>query len=45
LEYAYGQLAGFDVMWWVRGEEPITLLADFAALAERRPGCLIHLRR
>jgi Tfp pilus assembly protein PilF len=33
-EYAYGQVARFDVVWWVRGEEPIALLGDYAALIE-----------
>jgi hypothetical protein len=34
LKYAYAQVARFYVVWWVRGEEPITLLGDFAALTD-----------
>jgi len=40
LEYAYRHAAEYDVVWWVRAEEPATLAADFAALADalRLPG-------
>jgi tetratricopeptide (TPR) repeat protein len=33
VEYAYRQRARLDVVWWVRAEEPSTLLGDFAGLA------------
>jgi tetratricopeptide (TPR) repeat protein len=33
VEYAYQQQAALDVVWWVRAEEPATLLSDFTALA------------
>jgi hypothetical protein len=33
VEYAYRQQAAFDVVWWVRAEEPAPLLGDFIALA------------
>jgi hypothetical protein len=33
LEYAYRHRAEFDLVWWLRAEEPATLLADLAALA------------
>jgi tetratricopeptide (TPR) repeat protein len=33
LEYAYRRHVEFDVVWWLRAEEPATLLADYAALA------------
>ena len=32
-EYAYRHRADFDVVWWVRAEEPVTLVQDLAALA------------
>jgi tetratricopeptide (TPR) repeat protein len=34
VEYAYRQRAGFEVVWWVRAEEPTTLVGDYAALAD-----------
>jgi tetratricopeptide (TPR) repeat protein len=34
LEYAYRHAGEFDLVWWLRAEEPATLLEDFAALAE-----------
>jgi tetratricopeptide (TPR) repeat protein len=34
VEYAYRQQAAFDVVWWLRAEEPATLLGDFTALAD-----------
>lgn len=39
-EYAYRFAADYDVVWWVRAEEPVTLAADFAdlALTLRLPG-------
>jgi tetratricopeptide (TPR) repeat protein len=33
VEYTYRQQAAFDVVWWVRAEEPATLVGDFTALA------------
>jgi len=33
VEYAYRQRASFDVVWWLRAEEPATLTGDFTALA------------
>lgn len=33
VEYAYRNRGDFEVVWWVRGEDPLTLAQDFAALA------------
>jgi tetratricopeptide (TPR) repeat protein len=33
VEYAYRHAAEYDVVWWVRAEEPVTLAADYASLA------------
>ena len=33
MEYAYRQQAAFDVVWWLRAEEPATPLGGFIALA------------
>jgi hypothetical protein len=33
VEYAYRHRAEFDTVWWVRAEEPATLVGDYAALA------------
>jgi hypothetical protein len=33
VEYAYRQQAAFEVVWWLRAEEPATLISDFTALA------------
>ena len=33
LEYAYRHTADYDIVWWVRAEEPVTLTADYARLA------------
>jgi tetratricopeptide (TPR) repeat protein len=33
LEYAYRHQTEFDLVWWLRGEASVTLLADYAALA------------
>jgi tetratricopeptide (TPR) repeat protein len=32
-EYAYQQRASFDTVWWVRAEEPATLIGDYADMA------------
>ncbi len=34
LEYVYRHAAEYDVVWWIRSEEPATLAEDYAALAE-----------
>ena len=33
LEYAYRHAGDFDLVWWLRAEEPATLLEDYARLA------------
>lgn len=33
VEYAYRNGAGYDVVWWVRSEDPTTLASDYASLA------------
>jgi len=33
LEYAYRNSAEYDIVWWVRSEEPVTLAAEYASLA------------
>jgi len=33
LEYNYRSVAEYDIVWWVRSEEPATLAADYASLA------------
>jgi tetratricopeptide (TPR) repeat protein len=33
LEYAYRRTADYDIVWWVRAEEPVTLTAGYAKLA------------
>jgi tetratricopeptide (TPR) repeat protein len=33
VEYAYRQQADYDLVWWVRGEQPTTLVGDYAAQA------------
>jgi tetratricopeptide (TPR) repeat protein len=35
LEYVYRHAAEYELVWWVRAEEPVTLAADYAALAGR----------
>ena len=34
LEYAYRNAAEYDIVWWVRSEEPATLTSDYASLAK-----------
>jgi NB-ARC domain len=34
LEYAYRNVAEYDIVWWVRSEEPATMAADYASLAK-----------
>jgi hypothetical protein len=41
VEYAYRQRGAFDVVWWLRAEEPATLISDFIALA----GALDRVKR
>jgi tetratricopeptide (TPR) repeat protein len=33
IEYAYRHSASYEVIWWIRSEEPSTLASDYAALA------------
>ncbi len=33
LEYAYRHASDFDLVWWLRAEQPTTLLEDYAKLA------------
>jgi tetratricopeptide (TPR) repeat protein len=37
VEHAYRRRADYDLVWWVRGEQPATLLGDYAALAGHSP--------
>lgn len=34
MEYAYRQVADYTLVWWLRAEEPTTLAAEFARLAD-----------
>jgi len=34
LEYAYRNVAEYDIVWWVRSKEPATLASDYASLAK-----------
>lgn len=34
VEYAHRRRERYDVVWWVRAENPLTLLGDYAALAD-----------
>ena len=36
VEYAYRFRAAFDTVWWVRAQEPTTLVGDYAGLAAAR---------
>ncbi|HUT75147.1 MAG TPA: FxSxx-COOH system tetratricopeptide repeat protein [Armatimonadota bacterium] len=33
LEYAYAHAADYDIIWWVRSEEPAALASEYASLA------------
>lgn len=35
VEYAYRQRTMFDTVWWIRAEEPATLVGDYASLGVR----------
>lgn len=35
LEFAYRHMNAYDIIWWVRSEEPATLAADYARLAHK----------
>jgi tetratricopeptide (TPR) repeat protein len=38
VEYAYHHAADYDIVWWVKSEEPVTMATDFAGLgSELRP--------
>jgi tetratricopeptide (TPR) repeat protein len=37
VEFAYQQRAEYDLVLWVRGERPTSLLGDYAALADQAP--------
>ncbi|MGH9934765.1 MAG: FxSxx-COOH system tetratricopeptide repeat protein [Blastocatellia bacterium] len=32
VEYAYRHAADYDIVWWVKSEEPVTMATDFAGL-------------
>ena len=36
VEYAYRRAPDYDVVWWVRSEEAVTLAGDYAELARRQ---------
>lgn len=35
VEYAYRHAGDYDVIWWIRAEQPLTLSSDFAALGAK----------
>jgi tetratricopeptide (TPR) repeat protein len=37
VEHAYRRRADYDLVWWVRSEEPTSLLGDYAALGRQPP--------
>ena len=37
IEYAYRQRADYDLVWWIRGDQPTSLLGDYSALAGQPP--------
>jgi tetratricopeptide (TPR) repeat protein len=37
VEYAYRQRTDYDLVWWVGGQKPTSLLGDYAALASQPP--------
>jgi tetratricopeptide (TPR) repeat protein len=37
VEFAYQQRADYDLVWWVRGERPTSLLGNYATLADQAP--------
>jgi tetratricopeptide (TPR) repeat protein len=37
VEYAYRQRVDYDLVWWVRSDQPTSLLGDYAALAGQPP--------
>jgi hypothetical protein len=37
VEHAYRRRADYDLVWWVRSQEPTSLLGDYAALAGEPP--------
>jgi len=46
VEYAYSAASAYDVVWWVRAEEPAVLFADYALLAGQLglPECAVTER-
>jgi tetratricopeptide (TPR) repeat protein len=37
VEYAYRQQADYGLVWWVRADQPTSLLGDYATLADQPP--------
>jgi len=33
LEYSYRHIGDYDIVWWIRSEDPVTLVNDYASLA------------
>jgi hypothetical protein len=44
LEYSYHHADEYQVVWWVRSEEPATLAADYAGLAATSPRRALRTR-